>query len=80
MKWKNIENKYSSHLEKLRNLSPYELFELDSQVSKTELKRRYLEKVKTYHPDKADKFMEDYCQEVMKIINSAYEFLSKKNK
>ncbi|WP_375692114.1 hypothetical protein [Pseudooceanicola sp. LIPI14-2-Ac024] len=35
--------------------------------------------VKTYHPDGSDVFMTQYNQEVLKLINSAYEKLSKQN-
>jgi len=46
-------------------------------VSKEELRNAYISKIKVYHPDKAGKFMESYCQEVTKLINAAYEELMK---
>jgi len=77
MNWKNIGNKYKSNLERLRSLSPYELLEVNPGVSSEELRQAYIAKIKVYHPDKSGKFMESYCQEVTKLINSAYEDLQK---
>ena len=78
MRWLNFENRYRSHLEKLKSLSPYDLIGVDPNASKAELRGAYLSKIKIYHPDRAGKFMKQYCEEVTKLLNSAYEDLEKK--
>ena len=77
MKWKNIENKYASRIEELRNMTPHQLLEVGENATKQEIRRAYRRKIKLYHPDNADEFMRDYCQEVTKLINIAYEELLK---
>lgn len=77
MRWLRAENKYKSHLEKLKLLSAYELLGVDSNVSKEDLQKAYRNKIKIYHPDRAGKFMRAYCEEVTKLLNSAYEDIEK---
>ncbi len=77
MNWKNLHNQYKSNLERLRAQSSYEILGVSPGVSKEELRNAYISKIKVYHPDKAGKFMESYCQEVTKLINAAYEELMK---
>lgn len=78
MRWLKFENRYHSHLERLKSLSPYDLIGVDSTASKSELRSAYLSKIKIYHPDRAGKFMKQYCEEVTKLLNSAYEDLENK--
>lgn len=79
MRWLIFENRYHSYLEKLKSLSPYDLIGVDSHASKAELRSAYLSKIKVYHPDRAGMFMKQYCEEVTKLLNSAYEDLEKKH-
>lgn len=79
MKWKDIDRKYKSELERKKTQSPHELLGVIDTASKREIKSAYMKLVKTYHPDGSDAFMTQYNQEVLKLINSAYEKLSKQN-
>lgn len=71
MNWKNLENKYTSQLNKLKEKDPYEILEVSKEANFDEIKIAYKNKVKQYHPDIADHFMVNYSQEVLKIINEA---------
>jgi curved DNA-binding protein CbpA len=58
-----------------RAKSPYEILNVGADVSREDLRKAYLDKIKTYHPDCSDQFLKQYNQEMLKIINSAYERL-----
>ena len=75
MKWKNLQQGYSSRIEQMARLSPRELLGIDTTASKDDIKAAYLRLVKAYHPDKADPFMEMHNLEMTKLINAAYEKL-----
>ena len=82
MKWKNLNAKYKSRLEELRSLSPHELLEVDEKASIAAIKSAYKKKVRTYHPDRTDPFMSEYGEEVLILLNSAFQTIinqSKKN-
>lgn len=83
---------YSSYREYYRNTaSPNEeaekakyygeLFGLQGKVTKEEIRKRYRELMKTYHPDKltgADEARIREAEEKVKKINEAYEYFKKK--
>lgn len=70
MKWREL-NRGPARLEQMRKIDPYVLFGVAQGADLIEVKRAYRELVKTYHPDKADPFMQSYCGEALKIINAA---------
>jgi DnaJ-class molecular chaperone len=78
MNWKEISSQYISNLDYLRGLTPYEIFEVGINVTTEELRKAYRKKIIIYHPDKSDKFLMEYNQEVTKIINNAYHELKKR--
>lgn len=79
MKWINLEiKKYESQINKMRNMSPYELFEITENSEITEIKAAYRRKMKIYHPDKNTAFSKEYGENVSKILNNAYSKLLKK--
>jgi len=71
MEWKNLENKYSSRLDKLKAKDPYALLEVSPDANMKEITKAYKKLVKLYHPDVTDAFMADYSQEVLKLLNIA---------
>jgi len=79
MEWKDVNKTYKNNLDIERSKLPYELLGVGANVSKEELRKAYIDKVKAYHPDCSDQFLKQYNQEMLKIINSAYEHLKERN-
>ena len=79
MNWRDLDREYKSELDRKRKQTPYELLRLQGNATRKEIRSAYLKLVKTYHPDGSDTFMFRYNQEVLKLINAAYEELSKSN-
>ena len=79
MKWRDLDREYKSELDRKRKQTPYELLRLQDNATRKEIRSAYLKLVKTYHPDGSDTFMSQYNQEVLKLINAAYEELSNSN-
>lgn len=75
MRWKDLNQAYKGRLEILAAKSPHELLAVDADASSGDIKSAYLRLVKAYHPDVADPFMAKHNQEVLKLINAAYERL-----
>ena len=75
MEWKNLNKSYQNNLEMERSKSPYEVLSVSQDASKEDLREAYINKVKAYHPDSSDDFLKQYNQEMLKIINLAYEHL-----
>ncbi|KAF2956954.1 DnaJ domain-containing protein [Marinitoga sp. 38H-ov] len=75
------EKRYYNHQENYNNLRrQYDyyrnLFELPENYTKEELKKKFRELTRKYHPDKCHDNREK-CEEQFKKINEAYEFLLK---
>ena len=75
MKWRPLKRGYTDRIEELKGLRPHQLLEVEEHPSESELKRAYRAKVKAYHPDRLDPFLRSQAQEILKLINSAYETL-----
>jgi DnaJ-class molecular chaperone len=75
MKWRDLDRDYSSELDRKRSQTSYELLGVAENANRREIRSAYLRLVKTYHPDGADEFMSQYNQEVLKLVNAAYEDL-----
>lgn len=76
MKWKNIPNTYQDRIADLRLLlseDPFAVLGTISTASNDEVRLAYRKKVRAYHPDRQDDFVRPHAQEVIKIINTAYE-------
>ncbi|GMU70366.1 MAG: hypothetical protein AMXMBFR37_26980 [Steroidobacteraceae bacterium] len=76
MKWREVPRPYTDHIEALQALlakDPYGVLGVTQSVSDDELKRAYRLKVRAYHPDKQSPFVRHHAQEVLKVINVAYE-------
>lgn len=75
MKWRDLKTEYKDFLHRLSSCKPNEILGVDQGATPKEIRTAYLLKVKTYHPDRLDPFMKNYSQEVMKLLNTAYETL-----
>ncbi len=76
MKWKNRKPQLSDELARLAGLEPHELLGVSPDATTDEVKSAYRRMVKVYHPDKADSFMKNHNEQVIKLVNEAYERLT----
>jgi DnaJ-class molecular chaperone len=75
MRWKELRNGYKDRVTELAALPPHELLGVTIDATSEELKSAYIRMVKTYHPDRSDPFMARHNEEIIKLINIAYEKL-----
>jgi len=73
MKWKNLDNKYTDQIGKIKAQTPYERLGIVYGATMDEVKKAYRRKVSLYHPDRTDSFMTNYSEEIMKLLNQAVE-------
>lgn len=78
MKWRDLATNYKGAAERLRVKSPSEILRVPENGSIDDIKKAYRRLAKIYHPDKSDPFVQSSNEEVLKIINSAYESLARK--
>lgn len=75
MRWRNFGEGYTGQIATLAKKAPRELLGVAANADRLEIKAAYIRMVKAYHPDTADPFMAKHNQEVLKLINAAYEKL-----
>jgi DnaJ-class molecular chaperone len=75
MRWRELRNGYNDRIAALAALPPHELLSVAPDATAEQLKSAYMRLVKTYHPDRSDPFMARYNEEVIKLVNAAYETL-----
>lgn len=78
MKWRNISNTYQDRLATLKNQlieDPFAVLGTNSAASNDEIRLAYRKKVSAYHPDRQGDFVRLHAQEVIKIVNSAYDHI-----
>ena len=75
MKWNDLKRGYLGRISEAAKLMPHELLGVDPKASRAEIKTAYVRLVKAYHPDRADPFLAKHNQEMIKLINLAYEKL-----
>ena len=73
MKWKDLASSKHDELERLRALSARELLGVPVGATASELKAAYRMLARVYHPDAADPFMRAHNEQVMRLVNAAYE-------
>lgn len=66
--------------EKIHTMSYYEILGIDADASQAEIKKRYLEMLKDFHPDKyphlSEASVKDKLTEITTLLNKAYKILS----
>jgi molecular chaperone DnaJ len=77
MKWRDIQKSYTDRLEALRRQKPHEVLQVSEGASLDEVKAAYRRLVKLYHPDKSHEFVQSSNAEVLRIINDAYQAMTK---
>ena len=77
MKWKNIDTNYQNQIDKISEQDPYQRLGVSPSATLAEVKKAYRDKVKLYHPDSTDDFMKHYSQEILKLLNAAFEHVKK---
>lgn len=75
MRWKDLNTGYADRLTAMAAQAPHDLLGVPHDAGPVEIKAAYIKIIKTYHPDKSDPFMARYNQEVVKLVNAAYEKL-----
>jgi preprotein translocase subunit Sec63 len=75
MKWKNRSSQLSDELTRLNGMDPHELLSIARDAGAEDVKGAYRRLVKVYHPDKADPFMRNHNEQVIRLVNAAYEKL-----
>lgn len=75
MRWKDLNQGYKDRIAALAAMTPRELLGIQADASAEDIKSAYVRLVKAYHPDVSDPFMAKHNQEVLKLINAAYERL-----
>ncbi|WP_445177699.1 J domain-containing protein [Pseudomonas sp. McL0111] len=73
MKWTNLDTGYKDQLDIIKRQTPHERLGIEVGATMDEVKKAYRKKVKLYHPDRADNFMENHATEVIKLLNQALE-------
>ena len=62
-------------LHELARLPAHELLGVTATASETEIKAAYRKKARAYHPDFVDPFLRRHGEEVMKLLNRAYDHM-----
>ena len=75
MKWHDLSGQYASRIAEMKRMRPAELLGVGEEASREDIRAAYIRLAKTYHPDHSDPFMARHNQEVLKLINAAYEKL-----
>jgi DnaJ-class molecular chaperone len=61
--------------QELARLSDHELLGVAATASEAEIKAAYRKKARVYHPDFVDPFLRRHGEEVMKLLNRAYDHM-----
>ena len=72
MRWRDFEN--APPLE-LARLPAHELLGVNATASEAEIRTAYRKKARVYHPDFVDPFLSRHGEEVMKLLNRAYDHM-----
>ncbi len=75
MKWRPLNGKYRDRIEVLRAMPPHELLGVAADATPENIKRAYRRKARAYHPDRIDPFLRPHGEEIMKLLNRAYQLM-----
>jgi DnaJ-class molecular chaperone len=73
MRWKDMNKGYADRVTEMAAKSPHEILGVRPDAPSAEVRAAYIRMIKAYHPDRSDFFMARYNQEVLKLVNVAYE-------
>ena len=74
MKWRSLVPP-PAPLEELRRLPAHELLGVPATAPEAEVKAAFRRKARLYHPDFVDPFLKRHGEEVMKLLNRAYQHM-----
>lgn len=77
MRWRDLDGRHRSHLLTLEEQDPYELLGVTRDTPRAEIRRAYLAKVRAYHPDRVDPFLLPVAQEMLTLLNRAWEAIER---
>ena len=72
MQWRD---RQISTCQELARLPAHELLGVAATASEAEIKVAYRKKARVYHPDSVDPFLRRHGEEVMKLLNRAYDHM-----
>lgn len=75
MKWRPLDGKHRDRIEILRDMPAHELLGIAADASAQEIKQAYRRKARAYHPDRLDPFLRPHGEEIMRLLNRAYEVM-----
>jgi curved DNA-binding protein CbpA len=77
MRWRDLSGGHRSHLDELAGRDPYEILDVKREMPRAEIRRAYLARVRVYHPDRVDPFLQSVAQEMLKLLNRAWEAIER---
>lgn len=77
MRWRDLSGGHRSHLLELEGRDPYTVLGVTETTPRAEIRRAYLAKVRAYHPDRVDPFLQSVAQEMLKLFNRAWETIER---
>ena len=77
MRWREVHPLDVSSAAALSKRTPAEILRVAPDASCVEIKAAYRRLVRVYHPDVADAFLRRRNQEMLKLVNRAYEALAR---
>jgi curved DNA-binding protein CbpA len=75
MRWHDVRRLTASSAEALSTCTPEEILRVCEEADYIEIKAAYKRLARAYHPDVADPFLRRRNEEILKVINRAYEEL-----
>lgn len=75
MQWKDVKGAYVGKVAKLASQLPHEILGVARDAPLAEIKSAHRKLVKAYHPDGSDPFLSNHNEEMLKVINAAYDRL-----
>jgi curved DNA-binding protein CbpA len=73
MNWRSIRQPVAGRLTTLRRKAPHEILGVSPSASEVEIKQAYRKQARAYHPDVVDPFLRPHGEQMMKLLNGAYQ-------
>jgi DnaJ-class molecular chaperone len=73
MKWRSIRQPVAGRLARLRRKAPHEILGVSPSAPGAEIKQAYRRQARAYHPDVVDPFLRPHSEQMMKLLNDAYQ-------